>query len=579
MKKLILVLLLFIPLSLSATQWFVSPTGDDSNDGTASDDGHAWATWGKAFNWEGISAGDTVYFMGGVYYKVLAEGDDDWYYPARSANGTGYNVTRSGTIDDTTKFWAYPGETPILDDDNVIPPNVSHWGIYARDVDYVWFKGLTVRNVWSVNELVECTAWEIRGSNNIIENCNVYNIHGHGFESMYGNNIYFKNCDAYECCDSLWSSPGQQGTGFSANNPSGRSSPVYFYGCRAWKCSDQGFSFGSVSLVSVNRCWSFNNGDLVGGGHGFKLGYTVALETIDPQRIVTNCIAAYNRESGITTNTNVTKVAQALNIYNNTVYKNGWDGWALGGYGIYIYNTASSDALELLQVFKNNISYDNEVGNIYVATNALYTHEYNSWDDPPDVTVTDGDFISVDSAGLAGARTAWGGLPILTFLHIAEGSDLIGAGVNVENYYDGDSLYHNIPPDLGAFAYSAVEPSPPEYPQVTTAITSIASIRVIATGTSIDDGGGEVSAKGICWDTSTNPTTSDNIVPAGSGTDDFSCTLIVPANTTIYVSAYVTNETATTYGAVVQVDTPLTSPVLDDSGNILVDGAGNIIIE
>lgn len=315
-----------------------------------------------------------------------------------------------------------------------------------------------------------------------------------------------------------------------------------------------------------NRCWAFANGyhyltDV--SADGFKWGFA---NTSSYEVTLINSISVYNRNNGYNDNARGSgNVKFTQNVYNNIFYKN--------GLGILLYDV--DDTYSKTITFKNNITYDNTTS---VTALTTYVHEYNSWDTPPGVTITDGTFLSVDSAGLAGARNAWGGLPILTFLHLDD--DVAdGVGVNVGLTYDGDSLYHNIPPDLGPFAYSAVTPEPPEYPQVTTTVTSYSSVRAIVTGTGIDDGGGTVSAKGICWDTSTNPAITDNIVPAGSGTDDFSCTLIVPANTTIYISAYVTNETITAYGAVVQIDTPLTSPVLDDSGNPMVDDSGNIIIQ
>jgi hypothetical protein len=56
--------------------------------------------------------------------------------------------------------------------------------------------------------------------------------------------------------------------------------------------------------------------------------------------------------------------------------------------------------------------------------------------------------------------------------------------------YDGDSLYHNDPPDLGPFAYNGAEPEPPELPEVsTTAIT--ANIFLMSNGSS-DFGNGVI---------------------------------------------------------------------------------------
>jgi len=581
MKKLIIIpLLFFCLLSFSQSTWYVSPTGDDSNDGTATDDGHAWKTWGKAFNSTDVDPGDTVYFRGGTYMKAWGEGD---YY---HADGKSYRIDRGGTAGNYVHYFAYPGEVPILDSDDIVPNTNLNYAIRGG-ADYTWFKGLTIRNVWSVEggiggSSVEAFGWKANGNHLIIDNCKFYNTHGIGLQLAGSNEtILVRNCDAWNHCDSFAISPqlpGNRGSGFTVLvNPTSMTAYYTFAHCRAWDCGDQGFSGGWIGHTRFDGCWAFNNGQLQGEGHGYKLGWAIVNGTVHD---VFNCIAAYNRCDGFRTNDNGRAYIRGLNIYNNIAYKNGiLDNY----YGFVIYNTTASDVLELTRVFKNNISYDNDYGDLLVTSGASYTHSNNTWDIP--ITVAGSDFLDLpadNAAGitlLSGARQEDGSLLDLGDYFHLDDAQLNGQGENVGLTYDGDSLYHNIPPDLGPFAYNAGVPAPPEYPQVTTTVTVIGSVRVTATGTDIDDGGGEVSAKGICWDTSTNPTTSDNIVPAGSGTDDFSCTLIVPSNTTIYISAYVTNETATTYGAVISVTTPETSPVLDDSGNILLDDSDNIIIE
>jgi hypothetical protein len=68
--------------------------------------------------------------------------------------------------------------------------------------------------------------------------------------------------------------------------------------------------------------------------------------------------------------------------------------------------------------------------------------EKNSWQG---FTVSDADFVSVDTTGVTVARDSDGKLPPSTFLHLAPGSSLIDAGVNV------GLPYRSSAPDLGAF--------------------------------------------------------------------------------------------------------------------------------
>ncbi|MBQ8761339.1 MAG: hypothetical protein IJZ06_07965 [Bacteroidales bacterium] len=82
--------------------------------------------------------------------------------------------------------------------------------------------------------------------------------------------------------------------------------------------------------------------------------------------------------------------------------------------------------------------------------------------------------------------------------------------------------------------------------RVITDVTS-SSARVICNVS--DDGGAEVSSRGICWSTSENPTIEDNKTTEGSGTGTYTSNLTsLEANTTYYVRAYATNAAGTSYG-------------------------------
>ena len=572
MKKFLIIPLLLLSLTVFADKWYVSPRGNDANAGTDSSSTGAWKTWGKAFNWESINAGDTVYFLGGVYYKVLTDGDNDWYYPNRATtNGTGYAITRDGTITDTLKYWAYPGHVPILDCSTMTTTFSLHYGIRATGVNYVHFKGLHMRNVKQNIVPQATTGWSISASNTKVENCKIYNIWGNGFYAEGGTALYVVNSDAWNCADSLGTgvdgyNPGGQGTGFNNINTSTTTGSVYFVGCRAWKCSDQGFSSYSKSVITWDKCWSFVNGYLGGGGHGFKLGWVTVINDF-PMRIVTNSVAVYNKSSGITTNDNTYANVAWINAYNNSVYKN--------QYGIVVYNTTGTDALELKRTFRNNVSYGNTTSNVAISTNASYTHSNNSWDSSPAITVSDADFVSVDSTGLTGARGEDGSLPVLDFLKLAEGSDLIGAGIGVGLLKDGAGNYHNDPPDLGAYAYSGTTPEPPERPEAATTTPVAKSIEALLGGNILS--GESISARGIVWGTSANPTTANNVITVTGTTGAYTTTLRgLTSNTTYHVRSYATNAAGTSYGADVSFTTPAYTQV--GSGNKILFYNGKQII-
>lgn len=85
---------------------------------------------------------------------------------------------------------------------------------------------------------------------------------------------------------------------------------------------------------------------------------------------------------------------------------------------------------------------------------------------------------------------------------------------------------------------------------VTTAvITDITATSAISGGNIIDDGGAEVTARGICWSTNENPTISDSKTNDSSGPGQFVGILSGLEGGTLYhVRAYATNTFGTAYG-------------------------------
>ncbi len=87
------------------------------------------------------------------------------------------------------------------------------------------------------------------------------------------------------------------------------------------------------------------------------------------------------------------------------------------------------------------------------------------------------------------------------------------------------------------------------------------------------DGGAPITARGVCWSTSPNPTTANNVTNNGSGSGSFTSNLTgLQPNTTYHVRAYATNAVTTAYGNNVQFTTeiPLFVP-----GSGLTDADGN----
>ena len=412
--------------------WYVSPDGDNDNPGSIT---QPWKTWGRAFNATEVEPGDIVYFRGGTYRKDIVNEPTTYFYAGGAPGAWGYRITVEGTEDNKVHFFAYPGEEPVLDQDDFIPTTAANYGIRS-DAFNVHFKGLTIRNVFQPGVDSIATGWRMGGENVTIEQCKVHNIGGSGF-STAGINMRYINCDVWNICDTLRSEglAGQTGNGFGSTSAYSTES-VYYFGCRAWNCADQGFTLGlGLGYVEVDSCWSFLNGALDAGGHGWKMGWAKTGQVLNPRIYVHNCMAAYNREYGFSTN-DLNLLPNAMHIYNNTSYKN-------GTYGFVVSNTSEDDETELKRVFRNNIAYDNVSMDANINVNAAYTHSNNTWDIP--LTLTDDDFASVDSAGILGARGVNGELPVINFLNLSTGSQALDAGADVGIDFTGTA------PDLGAF--------------------------------------------------------------------------------------------------------------------------------
>ena len=98
--------------------------------------------------------------------------------------------------------------------------------------------------------------------------------------------------------------------------------------------------------------------------------------------------------------------------------------------------------------------------------------------------------------------------------------------------------------------YASVQITPLLTATLTTTIPSaITATSAILGGTITTDGGAPITERGVCWATTTGPTTSNSKLAIGSGTGSFSNTITgLTANTTYYVRAYAINNQGTAYG-------------------------------
>jgi len=98
----------------------------------------------------------------------------------------------------------------------------------------------------------------------------------------------------------------------------------------------------------------------------------------------------------------------------------------------------------------------------------------------------------------------------------------------------------------------------PNIPTVSTkGIAIISNTAAVGGGNATANGGATVTDKGICWNTSIDPTIGNPTASGGIDVGDFTVSLSgLSAGTTYYVRAYATNSAGTAYGSNVIITTP-----------------------
>jgi uncharacterized protein (TIGR02145 family) len=126
---------------------------------------------------------------------------------------------------------------------------------------------------------------------------------------------------------------------------------------------------------------------------------------------------------------------------------------------------------------------------------------------------------------------------------------------------------------------------------ITSAASNISYTTAASGGNVTDDGGSPVTARGVCWSTLPDPTTSDPHTNNGSGTGSFVSNITgLTQNTAYYVRAYAINSVGTAYGnqvsfTTLQITLPtvttipvtnITSTTAVSGGNVTDDGGATV---
>lgn len=124
----------------------------------------------------------------------------------------------------------------------------------------------------------------------------------------------------------------------------------------------------------------------------------------------------------------------------------------------------------------------------------------------------------------------------------------------------------------------------------TTTVTSITSTTAVSGGNISNDGGAQVTLRGVCWSTSTNPTTANSKTENGQGTGVFTSNLTgLKPGSYYYLRAYAINNQGTAYGNLISFTTnpvlpsittttvtSITETTATTGGNITYDGGATV---
>lgn len=436
MKKFVLSIVLTLAvLATNATCYYISPSGNDKNDGTSESTPFASLATAQSK----VKAGDVVNILPGTYQVKESEMMDrtssnvwDIIFDFATSGTESSPIIYKGILD-------AQGNRPKFDLSAIkTGKRLTGFYIHAKYLKFSNFEVIGI-NVPKSSSNTQSENFRINGG----KNCIFYNIAAHdgmgiGFyiTGSSANNT-LSNCDAYNNFDSINQSVNNGGNsdGFGCHVSANCEGNRFEY-CRAWQNSDDGFDFiNCQSAVTVEYCIAYRNGfDKDGNkradGNGFKaggygMGKEVKISSV-PMHVVSHCLSVGNKANGFYTNHHL----GGVKFDHNSAYKN-------VRYNFSFVNRkgkSKEDAIDVDgygHIVTHNISY----GSTKIVTSidiAQCTIEGNSFSYSKDTWVNDdlsnADFYSLNLNELTAARTTDGSLPVINFMRLKDESKDYGYG-------------------------------------------------------------------------------------------------------------------------------------------------------
>ncbi len=214
--------------------------------------------------------------------------------------------------------------------------------------------------------------------------------------------------------------------------------------------------------------------------------------------------------------------------------------------------------------YGNDVSFTTSAVAPTVTTSAVSSFTRTS-------AVTGGNVTNSGGASVTARGVCWSTTtgPVATGSHTTDGSGTGPFTSTISGLNPNTTYYYRAYATNSAGTAYGVEnhftTSPVTLPDVSTSpVTPVGVTTATAGGNVTNDNGGQVTERGICYNTTGNPTTSDTKIPNGTGTGTFSVNITgLTSGTVYYVKAYAINSAGTSYGSQVQFSTS----VSDLSGN------------
>ncbi len=425
----------------SSTVYYAAPDGNDlTGDGSFE---KPFFSVQKAIDL--VTPGDTIYMKGGTYhYSVRINADKI----GEAAGGTICLFAEKGKRA-LLDFSAMP-----LDGSNQgIRVSGSYWHFYGLDIKGAGDNGMLIeRNKPSGGTYVDVKDRTDEAHHNIVEFCSFFENKDTGLQlKNLAENNRIINCDSYYNRDP----EDGNADGFAPKLTVGTGN--YFYGCRAWNNSDDGWDgilaetsaggFPDDMLTVMENCWAFNNGfwkdgkETKGNGNGFKLGGS---GTYDKRHnvIMKRCLAFNNLMKGFDQNHNV----GSMTLINCTGYSSKY----LANKNHYTYKidgTVLAPGKKLTLINSVAVCDGLDADKSAYAPCQLVGGERITCD----FMTSASDYVTVDTTGVFGPRKADGSLPDVNFMQIKPGnSKLIDTGTITEGIF-----FNGSKPDLGCFEAAA----------------------------------------------------------------------------------------------------------------------------